>query len=506
MSGDVGGERDQSAAAVVTSATSAGVERPWRLRSLSTGDLNAVPTSSRSLPHLPFTAAVPVPGGQLSTEFSVDPESRRSLSSLQSAAARTWCDGRALRPGGSLSFVAVETPLTSSASSAATTAGGGGGSDVSGCVPDSLDDDDPAPSTSLPPPPTSATLPTSQAHTERLTDGLLMPADDWNQSDLRRVASGVVTDCQCPSDSSNLAVCHDEDESVDLLHERLQQKRRQRQFRRRQRATRVGQPSSNSFDELQHRTPPKLVHSSASLTSAAPGSETAVVYRRRDAWNWTAREGSCRSMPENCVAVDPLPLQNGKSRPEWSATSASTRTARSTASPVVDGGLRLPDAWSQRSTLHAGKPLTMTTTWLANRVQTTVAYPPRRARNAWSKSLEIHPKTGGGVSSLRGSASATLISVRRRNSLHAVFVDDSRTAVLKDVVIPIVLLRCHSWAPQRNFQLSQTLPFCRFLFSPLHCAFFQGASAHLLGHAPWLEQPLCPDLHFTECKFPLFGG
>ena len=125
----VSGDVDQSSAvvsAVVTSAT-AGVEPAWRgLRSLSTGDLNVMPANSRSLPHLPFiAAAAEVPGGgRLSTDFGVDPVSRRSLSSLQSAGVRTWCDGGALRPGGSLAFVAGETPLTSSASSAATTAGG----------------------------------------------------------------------------------------------------------------------------------------------------------------------------------------------------------------------------------------------------------------------------------------------------------------------------------------------------------------------------------------------
>jgi len=166
-----------------------------------------------------------------------------------------------------------------------------------------------------------------------------------------------------------------------------------------------------------------------------------------DPWNWSVREASCRSTPGNYVVVDHLPLQNGNSWPGTSAAAAAaaaTRTARSTtAPPLIDGGLHLSDAQSrsQDSTPHAPRPLTMTTTWLANKVQTTVACPPRRARNAWSKSQEIHPKTGGGVTSLRGSASATLISVRRRSSQHAVFVDDSRTAVFKDVVISTVLHR-----------------------------------------------------------------
>jgi len=76
-----------------------------------------------------------------------------------------------------------------------------------------------------------------------------------------------------------------------------------------------------------------------------------------------------------------------------------------------------------------------------------VVQEPGDSRARRSKSQEIHPKTGGGgggaLCSLRASASATLITaVRRRNSHHAVFVDDSRTAVLKDVVIHAVI---HRW-------------------------------------------------------------
>jgi len=223
------------------------------MRSLSAGDLNAC--NSRSLPHLPLIAAVEVPGGRLSTDFAVgvDPVSRRSLSSLRSARVRTWCVG-ALRPGagGSLSSVAVETPLTSSASSAATTAGGGGGSDVSGCcVVDSMDDEEPptaVASTSTPPPP--ATSVTSQNHTERHAAGGLptLSSEDWNQSDLRRGVPDNV--CQRTGDPSNLTTCNDEDETV----ERLQQQKRQRRFRRRHRRAFVGgQPSSNSLDELQYQ-------------------------------------------------------------------------------------------------------------------------------------------------------------------------------------------------------------------------------------------------------------
>jgi len=383
-------------------------------------------------------------------------------------AVRQWCDGTGLRPGCSLSSVAVETPLTSSASSAATTAGCGVGSDVSGCVVDILDDDEPARSSSPPPPPpppqTTATLPTSRSHTERHAgSNFPTPADELNQPGFRRMASGVNNDCQCPRGSSSLSACDDEDANVEESLQRLQQQKRQQQFRRRQRRAAIGQPSSNSLDELQpssnsldelqpssnsldelqpssnsldelqYRTPPKLVQSSASLTSAAGGDVAAAAYCRKDAWKPTVNDGSCRSTPANSVVVDLQPLQNGNLWHETSAAVATVRTARSTTSPPTDGGLRLPDSWSQESTLHAAKP--MTTTWLANRAQTTVGCPPRRARNAWSKSQEIHPKTSGGVCSLRGSASATLISVRRRNSLHAVFVDDSRTALLKDVVI-----------------------------------------------------------------------
>ena len=136
-------------------------------------------------------------------------------------------------------------------------------------------------------------------------------------------------------------------------------------------------------------------------------------------------------VPTNSVVVNPLP--NGS--PWRVAAAASRRTGLSTAPlpPSFDG--ELPDA-SPRS-------VTMTTAWLANKARTTVA---RRARSAWSKSpwspkspwsksQEIHPKTNSTLCSLRGSASsAALLSVRRRSSLHAVFVDDSRTAVLKDVV------------------------------------------------------------------------
>lgn len=97
----VDGDRDQTATDLVASATS-GVEVPWRMRSLSTGDFSAVLANSRSLPHLPFVAAVGVPDGKSSTDFSVEPISRRSLSSLQLVGIRTWCDGGRLRPGGSV--------------------------------------------------------------------------------------------------------------------------------------------------------------------------------------------------------------------------------------------------------------------------------------------------------------------------------------------------------------------------------------------------------------------
>jgi len=221
-----------------------------------------------------------------------------------------------------------------------------------------------------------------------------------------------------------------------------QQQQRRRQFLRRQRrqAT-AGQPSSNSLDDLQRRTPTKLVQSSASLTSAPGGSDAAAAACcGNDGAMSTAGDASCRPRPRtSSVVVDMLPLQNGdRPRETPAAAAATTRTARSTA--TVDGGLRLPDARLQDPALqqHTARSI-MTTTWLANKAQTVLGYPAaRRARNAWSKSQEIHPKTGGGggvCSTLRGSASATLISGRRRNSLHAVFVEDPTTALLKDVVI-----------------------------------------------------------------------
>lgn len=307
------------------------------------------------------------------------------------------------------------------------------------CVVDSLDDEEPmTPSTSIQPQASSAM---SQDHTERHEGGLPTPSEDWNESDLRRAV--LDNECQCTVDPSSLTTCNDEDETV----ERLQQQKRQRRFRRRHRRAFVGgQTSSNSLDELQHqyRPRPRLVQSSASLVSAPSGSEVAAAgYCRKDAWNWT-RVGYQSMPPGNSAVVDPLPLQNGRSwRETTAAAGAPTRTARFTVpTPVIDGGLR-----SQDSALHAAKPLPLTTTWLANRVQTTIARrPPRHARDAWSKSQEIHPKTSasgsgsggsGGVASLRGSSSVTLIPVRRRSSLHAVFVDDTRTAVLKDVVIPM---------------------------------------------------------------------
>jgi len=344
------------------------------------------------------------------------------------ADVRTWSDGGRLRPGGSLTSVAVETPLTSSASSAATTAGGGGGSDVSGCVAYSLDDDEAARSTS--PPLTIATLPASRPHNEHRVGDFPTAADNWNQSALRRMVSGVDNDCRR---SSSLSVCYDEDANTEQHLQRLRKQRQRRQFRRRQQRAATGQPSSTSLDELPQRTPPKLVQSSASLSSAPVSDVAAQSCCFKDAWKSTTSDSSCRSTPTNSVLVDLLPLQNGNlCQPNSSAIAATTRTARSAAPPLTDGGLCRPDRWSQDSTLHAAKP--MTTTWVANKAQTTVGGPPQRARNAWSKSQEIHPKTGGGVSSLRGSASATLIPIRRRSSLHAVFVDDSRTAVLKDVV------------------------------------------------------------------------
>jgi len=166
----------------------------------------------------------------------------------------------------------------------------------------------------------------------------------------------------------------------------------------------------------------------------------ATGYSRKDSWNLSG-VGYRFMPPGNSALVDPLPQQNGRS---WRETTPTT-TATFTVPPgLIDGGLRF-----QGSTPHiaaSSKPLPLTTTWLANRVQTTIARrssAPRRARDAWSKSQEIHPKTSasggsggssGGTASLRGSSSATLIPVRRRNSLHAVFVDDTRTAVLKDVV------------------------------------------------------------------------
>ena len=414
VSSEIGRDLDQP----TTASSTARLEAPWRLRSLN---LSAMPVNSRSLPQLPFVAAVEVTDGRPSTDFVADPVSRRSLSSLQSAGARRWRDG--LRPaGGSLSSVAVETPLTSSASSAATTAGGGGGSDVSGCVPDSLDDDEPPPPL---PPPASTTPPTSQFY----SDDLPTPADDSKHSGFRLVQPAANDDRQCPGGPSSQAVRDDEDANVQRRRQRLQQQKRQRQFRRRQRRVATGHPSSNSLDDLQRRTPPKLVQSSASLTSA-PTDE--MTYCRKDAWKSTGRDASC-----NLSAVDPLLLPNGNLRPD----SATSRTARSTARPSVDGGLRLPDDRSQSWTPHAARSMPMMTTWLANRAHSTVACPPLRARNAWSKSQEIHPKTGGGLCSLRGSASATLIPVRRRNSHHAVFVGGSRTAVLKDVVILAVVCR-----------------------------------------------------------------
>lgn len=435
VSAEVGGDGGDPSSAALTASATAGIEPPYRVRSLSSGDLSAMPANSRSLPQLPFIAAVEVPGGQSSRDFSVDPVSRRSLSSLQLAGVRTWCYRGGLRPGGSLSSVAVETPLTSSASSAATTAGCAGGSDVSGCVADSLDDEEPAPSTLPPLPASTEKLSSDQFHTERHVGDLTTPVDVWNRSDVRPVVSGVDSDCQRHAGSSSLSVCNDEDANVEQRRQRLQQQKRQRQFGRRQRRVASGQPSSNSLDELQQRTPPKLVQSSASLTSA-PCGEVPAAYCRKDALKSTASDGVYRSTPGNSVVVDLTPLQNGNSWQESPVTGATLRTARSTAPPLIDGGLRLPDPWSQDSTLHAARPLPMTTTWAANKAQTAVSCAPRRARNAWSKSQEIHPKTSGGVCSLRGSASATFISVRRRNSLHAVFVDDSRTAVLKDVVIP----------------------------------------------------------------------
>jgi len=419
MSGDVGRDRDQAAVEGPSSTT--GDEAPWILRSLS-GNLRAMPVNSRSMPHLPFAGTVEVAAGQSSTVFEVDPVSRRSLSSLQSA---TWrqCGAGALRLGVSLSSVAVDTPLTSSASSAATTAGGGGGSDVSGGVPDSFDDDE-LPHLAPPPPP-SATA-TSHIHNDRFSGDLPSVVDDCDQS---RLVSGTNSDRQCPDDTSTPAVCVDEGANSRWHVRRLQQQKRQRRLLRRQRrlATGLGHPSSNSLDDLQRRTPPKLVQSSASLTSA-PGDEVAAAaYCYQNGWKSTGRQDSRQ---RNSQVVDGRPLPNcSVLRQETSAS----KTSRSS----VDWGLRRPDARSQDSTPHGVRSLTMTTTWLANRAYSTVVGAPRYARNAWSKSQEIHPKTGGGGHcSLQGSANP----VRRRNSLHAVFVDDTRTAILKDVVISTITL------------------------------------------------------------------
>jgi len=398
VSAEVGRDDDQPGSALAATPATTGAEPLQRARSHSTGDLSTLPVNSRSLPHLPFVAAVNVPDGHASREFNVDPVSRRSLSSLQLAGVRTWCDRRGrLLPGSSLSSVVVETALTSSASSAGTTAGG----DPSVCVADSFDEYEVArPCT---PPPTRHL---------RADD---RPPDAWSRSN---VVSGLDNECHCPGRSSSLSACEDQDFTVDQRRQRLLQQRRQRQFRRRQRRVATEPPSYTSLDELQRTTPPKLVQSSASV-----GEE--------DALKSTVGDTICRPTTANSTVVDLSPLLNG--------TAAATRTARSTVAPVVDGGLRLPD----NSTLRTARSLQMTTSWVANRGQTAVCCAPHRARNAWSKSQEIHPKTGGGVCSLKGSASATLISVRRRSSLHAVFVEDPRTAVLKNVVNCYVAEICY---------------------------------------------------------------
>lgn len=101
---DGGEDRDQSANPLVASATT-GTEPPRKMRSLSTADFSAMPANSRSLPHLPLIAAIEVPGEQSSMNFRVCPVSRRSLSSLQLAGVRKWCDGSGLRPDGCPSVV-----------------------------------------------------------------------------------------------------------------------------------------------------------------------------------------------------------------------------------------------------------------------------------------------------------------------------------------------------------------------------------------------------------------
>ena len=228
VSGDIGGQ-----AAGVAVPSKVEVDERWKLCSF--GALSAMPVNSRSLPQLPFVAAT-VPDAQ--TDFELDPMSRRSLSSLQSAASRTWrgrCAAGGLHPGRSLSSVAaVETPLTSSASSAATTAGGGVGSDA----PGSFDDEEPAPQ-----PPVDRSLP----HADRHVDGYRTPPlYDLTPAHMRSAAAAAPATDDVHQTARG-SVDEEDDVNRDRRLQRIQQQRRQRQFRRRQHRVSTGHPSSNSL-------------------------------------------------------------------------------------------------------------------------------------------------------------------------------------------------------------------------------------------------------------------